>query len=503
MRAAFLALPPITRLTLIALAVRLVAAVCSQGYFAHDDHFLVVEAAQSWVAGHDYNDWLPWNQGADARPSGHSYFYVGLHFLLFSVLKWFGIGDPKAIMFIVRVLHALWSLAVVRTGYRIALRLANEGTAYNTGLLLALLWFMPFTAVRQLVEVACIPFLLWGCERMLAPSTRGLLLAGVFLGMAINVRFQTVFFAAGPGVVLLVHRRWKDALVYGAGAALPLALVQGGIDLFLWGRPFAEIGEYVRYNLANPTNTGIHLPWYNYLLILAAVFVPPLSVAVFFGFWSAWKRAVLPWSAAIAFLAAHTWFANKQERFILPMLPVFLVLGFAAWNEWRMHSAFWTAREHWWRNSMRFTWALNIVLLLPLLVSYSKRSRCEALYALRNEPWARGLIVEDSHGHEPPQVPLFYWGKWRVPIDYVASDTADVLRMATRHSPGTWPNVVLFIGEEDLEQRIARLEAQLGPLQHITTAEAGLLDRFVHWLNPVNRNESIAVYRVTRGLRAP
>ena len=72
---------PLFVLTVIALVPRLVAAFFSQGYFAHDDHFLVIEAASSWADGFDYNNWLPWNQGPDPRPTGHSFFYVGLHYL--------------------------------------------------------------------------------------------------------------------------------------------------------------------------------------------------------------------------------------------------------------------------------------------------------------------------------------------------------------------------------------------------------------------------------------
>ncbi|HRP00811.1 MAG TPA: hypothetical protein PLN54_15385, partial [Flavobacteriales bacterium] len=117
---------PLAALTLIALLPRLVAAFFSGGYFAHDDHFLIIEAAGSWVDGYDYNYWLPWNQGENPRPSGHSFFYVGLHYLLFSGLKAVGIADPKVLMVVVRLVHALWSLVVVRVGYRIALRLSDR-----------------------------------------------------------------------------------------------------------------------------------------------------------------------------------------------------------------------------------------------------------------------------------------------------------------------------------------------------------------------------------------
>jgi hypothetical protein len=35
----------------------------------------------------------------------------------------------------------------------------------------------------------------------------------------------------------------------------------------------------------------------------------------------------------------------------------------------------------------------------------------------------------------------------------------------------------------------------MGPLRVIGRAEPGLVDRVVHWLNPVNRNEAIVVAR--------
>ena len=46
-----------------AIAIRLIAVIFSQGYGMHDDHFLIIEASSSWVAGYDYNNWLPWTEG--------------------------------------------------------------------------------------------------------------------------------------------------------------------------------------------------------------------------------------------------------------------------------------------------------------------------------------------------------------------------------------------------------------------------------------------------------
>ena len=498
----FRASSAIWQLTFIAIAVRLLAAVFSEGYFAHDDHFLVVEAAQSWADGYDYNNWLPWNQGAEAIPSGHSFFYVGLHFLLFELLNFLGLDDPKGRMLIVRLLHALWSLVVVRAGYRIALRLSNATTAWSAGLFLALFCFMPFLSVRQLVEVACIPFLMLGGSKLLdltsdRSRTAQLLIAfvaGIWLGFAINVRFQTLFFAAGPGLVLLLMN-WRAAIAYGAGVLLPVLLVQGSIDMLLWGRPFAELTEYVRYNFEHATDY-FDQPWYNYLILLAAIFIPPLSLAVFFGFFTSWRKHLPIWMAVFLFLAIHSYFPNKQERFILPIVPLFFVLGWCAWEQWRARSAFWTKRPAVWRGILRWTWAINIPLLIGLSLSSGKRSRVEAMSMLREIQDVRGIVIEDSHEHEPPQAPLFYLGKWDATLLYVPDTLSDFRATLTKFGPAVRPNVVFFIGDEDLAYRVAWMERQTGELDLVGTAMPGLLDRTVHWLNPVNRNEAIAIYRL-------
>ena len=55
--------------------------------------------------------------------------------------------------------------------------------------------------------------------------------------------------------------------------------------------------------------------------------------------------------------------------------------------------------------------------------------------------------------------------------------------------------MVLFFGTEDLVDRMARVTVAMGPLEVIGVAEPGVLDRTVHWLNPVNRNEAILIAR--------
>ena len=116
---------PLNLILFISLVIRLVSAIFSKGYGMHDDHYLVIEAAQSWIDGYDYNNWLPENR-PDGTPTGHSFFYVGLHYLFFRFLEFVGVFDPQIKMLFVRVVHALFSLLTVKYAFKITQRQWNR-----------------------------------------------------------------------------------------------------------------------------------------------------------------------------------------------------------------------------------------------------------------------------------------------------------------------------------------------------------------------------------------
>lgn len=53
--------------------------------------------------------------------------------------------------------------------------------------------------------------------------------------------------------------------------------LQGGVDYFVWGKPFLELEEYIRYNAENAT-AYITNSWYNYILLILGTLIPPLSI---------------------------------------------------------------------------------------------------------------------------------------------------------------------------------------------------------------------------------
>jgi hypothetical protein len=490
---------PLGLIVFAAILLRLVAVIFSKGWGMFDDHFLVIEPAQSWVDGADENDWLPGN--IRGTPSGHSWLYPGLHYLFFLFLKFININDPQVKMYLVRLVHAFFSLIVVIYGYKITLQLSDKKTARMTGILLALLWFMPFLSVRNLVEVVCIPFMVYGTWLVIKSNQKPLLnalLSGLIMGLGVSVRFQSFFFVIGFALALLFLKKWKECFLYSGGILLSFILMQGCIDYFLWGFPFAEFREYVNYNLSNAYSymTG---PWYNYLLLILFILLPPVSFMLFFGFFRCWRKHILLFLPAFLFLLFHSYFPNKQERFILPIVPFIVIAGMIGWNDFITHSKFWIRHTKLLKGFWIFFWILNLILLPVISTTYSKRARVESMYYLSKYPNIRYLLAEDSNHGKTEMFPYFYLGQWDVYAHKVTPEKHVKDFMTYLKSAGTEyePRFVLFFGTENLDKRIDSLKLCLPNLEYETTIEPGFIDDLLFHMNPRNSNQTMTIYRNT------
>ena len=249
---------PLLIIIWLAIIFRFIAVIFAKGFGMHDDHFLVIEVSQSWIDGVNFNHWLP-GSDANAQPSGHSFFYTGLSYFLFYLLHLLQINDPQTKMFVVRFIHAAFSLITVYYGYKIVEKIDNKSSAKIVGILLAIYWIMPWLSVRNLVEVVCIPFLILGIWFIVnSEQKKNIMLAyflsGIFFGLAFSVRFQTLFFTAGVGLALLLLKRWKASVYFLLGLIPCICIIQCSSDYYFWGYPFAELGEYIRYNVENAYN---------------------------------------------------------------------------------------------------------------------------------------------------------------------------------------------------------------------------------------------------------
>ena len=481
---------PLQCILAAAFLLRLVAALFARGYGMHDDHFLILESSGSFVDGHDYNNWLPSSPG-NTGPQGHSFFYMGVHYLLFTLLNFLGIASPDMKMYVVRILHAAYSLSIVYFGYKIAAKYAGKKLAEQTAWLLAALWFMPWLSVRNLVEIQCIPFLLWGTWIYLKkdnPNVKTAIYSGLISGVAFSIRFQSLFFLAGFGLALLCQKQFRNAVAWGISALFMMFFIQGAIDMFVWGKPFMELTEYVRYNMmyADAYLKGSPLM---YVYLLLGIFLPPVSVFIFIGFFAHWRKYLLLFLPSFIFLLFHSVFVNKQERFILTIVPSVLILGMIGWSEFMSMRTGKKRLSAFVSGSWKFFLVVNFLLLLPITVHYSKKARVESMLYLSCYQHIEHLTKMTN----VPMLPFFYLGQWvpRTDIDneHIGAGAQELI------ANGQEPRFVLLTDNSNAASTLDSLKLYFPDLVFETDIKPSFFDNIMYTLNSHNKNETLLIYR--------
>lgn len=488
---------PLTVILLAGGFFRLLAAILSKGYAMHDDHFLVVEVAQSWADGGDIFNWI--SDTYEENESGRSLFYPGMLAGIFWLLDAIGLHDPQGKMFIVRLLQAAYSMTAIVLVYKLALRHSNLTVAREAGLVISLLWLMPYISVRTLAEVVSIPSLLYA-SWLLVQATDGKrvnwnsVLAGLLFGIGFSLRYQTIFFGAGVGVALLVLQKWKPAFLVAFGTAVWIAFMHGFVEWYVWGYPFGKIQYYVEYNIIH-AKTYFDQPWYNFLLLLLGI-VFPIGIFYLVGTVYSWRKYLLIFLGFLFFMGFHSYFPNKQERFIFTMIPYFILLGSLGWHDFRQYSVFWQKRPNLVRGLWVFFWSLNSIALVVFSTYYPKQGKTEAMYHLYGKEKLDAVLFEDSFNEAPAMLPKYYTGKWPGDLSFTKESTLMELQDTLQESPELFPDYVLFVQTKNVEERAKKLEQIFPNLTYESTHEANYMDRFLHWLNPHNKTEEVVVYKV-------
>ncbi len=480
---------PLLAILIIAMIPRLMATIFSKGYGMADDHFGPIEHPF-----HIMQDMTFWT--SRTTPFGHSIVYPMIHYVLFNGLEFLGIKNPQYTMYIVRFLHALYSLIVVLFGFKIAEKLSDQKTAKKVGLVLALFWALPFLSVRNLIEMVCIPPLMAGFYYSLISKERirNAFIAGLFFGLAFVFRYQTLSISGTLGLIFLFRKEFKQMFLLAGGFLVTAFVIQGSADVFAWGYPFASFLEYVGYNATHGEDytTG---PWYNYLLLVTGAMIPPMSFLLLYGFFKNWRKSLLILLPVLVFFVLHSLFPNKQERFIFPVVPIILVLSVVGWEEYVKGSAFWLRHQITLRSFWVWFWMINIILLIPFSMYYSKKARVEAMYALYGKPIKGIVLVGGKLG--VTQCPRFYSGVYSVPY-YEIEDEGQIPQVQTQLKSATsLPNYAIFYGTEDLDKRVQQIDSTLGlKLVLDKRIDASFLDDVFYRLNPKhNKNETIYVYK--------
>lgn len=514
-------LHPLRVILILALFVRLIAAFCAPGFMMHDDHFLTIEPSGSWADGKNFNHWLPGIGNTNEHPEPISFFYLSFLFVFFRLFQWLGIEQPETQMLLIRIIHASYSVLTVFFAFRITELLSNRKNAITVGFLLAFIAILPNFSVRNLVEIVCMPPLLCGMWVLLkyvplrehfigriaieSPNStadtitnwKHLVFAAFLMGLAVGFRYQTGLWVALVGVVLALQHSFRSFLLFGLISFAAFFLTQID-DVILWGgEPFQHLRGYFEYNKKNALNYP-GSPW-AYLSFIGVFILPPVSLFLSVGFLASWRKQAIIVLPTLGFLIFHILYPNKQERFILPALPFFVIAGVIGWNriatKWQNTS--------WHSISWKIFWTLNTVAMLTLCFTYSKKSRVEAMNYLYEAGDCSNFILEFTHSNQGAMMPQFYSDHWTTYYYFKKGDPVEgILRNAEHEAeitansimPRSLPNYILFYDDEKLDERVARMKQYYPTLSYKTTIESGWFDELLHSLNPKNSLEKIHIY---------
>jgi hypothetical protein len=240
-------------------------------------------------------------------------------------------------------------IAVFCLQFWAASRFFRQGTdrERQIGYFLVSFYFaLPLFSTRPMIETFCMPLLtlsaVWGAQYQRTRHLKYLVSALVFLAAASMMRFQAGVCWLGLFCLVAGQNRWKPwAALIAISAGL---FVLTGLPDLAFSREFHhQLRSYVGYNLQFSGEHFGRMPFYVFFVLALALTLPPTFLARYRDFpWKKfWACYWVPASYFIFFLLAHSATPHKEERFIVPVLPVFLFclvpLAAYLWNagRWR------------------------------------------------------------------------------------------------------------------------------------------------------------------------
>jgi len=318
-----------------------ITAWFSEGYHHPDEHFQIIEFANYRLGRTPVAD-LPWEFAAEIRPGLQPMLTYGF----LRAAEALGLTHPFTQVFLLRLLTGwlcLWVFFQWADGLSAALNDDRVGRGLRWAVVF--LWFMPYLSVRFSSENLAGLALWSGMLLVLKRNNKGLLLAGVLLGLSFFLRFQMAFSLLGLGGWLAWQWLAKKPsrltsgqmglLLMGGFIALGLGIASDG---WLYGKPVFTAYNYFTANILEnkAADWGVS-PWWFYFAQAVITAVPPVGVVGLIlagvGFWKH-RHHALVWMF-IPFLVAHLVVGHKEMRFLYPMvLPVLIAAVWGLQGGW-------------------------------------------------------------------------------------------------------------------------------------------------------------------------
>lgn len=398
---------PVATFLVLGAIVRLIAAIVGLGFHARDDYFHVLDISLAWIDDPSF----VWETSSKAGAGIRSHLLPRIVQGILLACENIGITSPEGQLRVIYSALGAFSLLTIPAAHRFMRNATGETTAIIATGLVALHPVMPYAGTRLLIEALAMPPLLWGLVYLQRKTLRGALYAGVFVGLACWMRYQVgVAAIALAGVVLWESRHDRNALkrfaLYALGGAIAVGL-QGVYDLATTGRFLGPVLNNIAVN-AEPKADLTRSSVFSYLGLWLGMTLPPFTFLLVPGIYLAARRLPLvsiPW---LAFLLSHSLIPHKEERFMLPVVPLFLLLMAEALPQIDL----WF-KDSWWplwrRRIIGSFLALNGVALVLAITTQTQSNTREAMTHLRNDGEANALV---SLG---PELQTFFLGRPELP----------------------------------------------------------------------------------------
>lgn len=492
---------PLLLCLLVALILRLPAVIFSRGYMASDDHFETVQIAYDGIQRGLLNEdgTLRWERVA-SDDIGRSPLYVLFLFFLMKLQYWIGISRLDTMMYFIRMIHAVLSLLTVYFGVKyIADSTNSRKVALAGGLILAGHFLMPYLAVRNLIEQVSadllLPAVYLAYKGFHSRNGRVLLLAGILGGLSWMIRFNTGLAVLPiPFALWYLARNIRPALYFVAGGVL-VVLFSGSLDIQLlgcFGRSSVNIMERFIFPSGPPP---LPQPFWIFAVLILGILIPPFSFYFVGSIFNRTiiKRHIVAFSAAACFFLVHSLITHKEERFMVPIFPLIVILGTVGLHEW-LSSGRLSAR-HWkiLKVSAIAALGLNILLLPIFTLNYAHRGTVDSMVYLSKQSDVIRYLVDRTER------------KLLAPYSYAGIDTDMPIlldrweMLDTAAERDIWFDSVNYLvvfsdtAQEIHRQRLATYFGDMTPVYH---APPSLVDMLLHFLNPRHNHTNEAwVYR--------
>jgi phosphatidylinositol glycan class B len=330
----------VIRWSLVSLLLIGLAAYNSYGFYQFDEHYQVIELV-GYKLGKTPQTELTWEFHDQIRP----WLQPAIYYAEAKALIGLGVENPFTLATAFRAISGLIGWLAVTSLMLTANVLFGAGRGRRLAvMLLAMLWLIPYLAVRTSSESLSSDFFTFGVAALLLGSTvrerqtatdrnrrsfspGAALIAGLCFGLAFEFRFQMAFAVLGVlGWVIYSaaecgrKRLGMIALICGGGALM--VLLGTCLDRWGYGRWTIVPWNYFYDDIVvgHPSRDGTAPVWW-YFLIMNFNPLAPITLLWTAAMLVAWVRH--PWHiatwATLPFFVAHSLVPHKELRYLFPL----------------------------------------------------------------------------------------------------------------------------------------------------------------------------------------